>query len=121
MRSAAASSSPVAGRSHQRSSASTPRSMMPRSVQCTTCTGLAPACGKFTLESGGTMAESLAGKTALVTGGARRLGAAIARRLHAAGADLLIHYRDSEAEASALIAELNAIRAKSAANVKAEL
>jgi pteridine reductase len=67
------------------------------------------------------MAESLAGKTALVTGGARRLGAAIARRLHAAGANLLIHYRDSEADASALIAELNAIRAKSAAKVKAEL
>ncbi|TMG81484.1 MAG: pteridine reductase [Betaproteobacteria bacterium] len=67
------------------------------------------------------MAESLAGKTALVTGAARRLGAAIARRLHAAGANLLIHYRDSEADASALIAELNAIRAKSAAKVKAEL
>ena len=67
------------------------------------------------------MAESLAGKTALVTGAARRLGAAIARRLHAAGANLLIHYRDSEADASALIVELNAMRAKSAAKVKAEL
>ena len=67
------------------------------------------------------MAESLAGKTALVTGGARRLGATIARRLHAAGANLLIHYRDSEADANALIAEMNAARAKSAANVKAEL
>jgi pteridine reductase len=67
------------------------------------------------------MAESLAGKTALVTGGARRLGATIARRLHAAGANLLIHYRDSEADASALIAELNASRAKSADKVKAEL
>jgi pteridine reductase len=67
------------------------------------------------------MAESLAGKSALVTGGARRLGAAIARRLHAAGANLLIHYRDSETDANALVAELNAIRAKSAAQVKAEL
>jgi pteridine reductase len=65
--------------------------------------------------------ESLDGKCALVTGGARRLGAAIARRLHGAGAAVLIHYRDSEADANALVAELNALRAKSAAKVKAEL
>ena len=61
------------------------------------------------------------GKTALITGGARRLGAAIARRLHAAGAAVLIHYRDSEAEASKLEAELNGLRPRSAAKVKAEL
>jgi pteridine reductase len=67
------------------------------------------------------MTESLAGKSALVTGGARRLGAAIARRLHAAGANVLIHYRDSEAEANALVEELNRARGKSAAKVKAEL
>jgi pteridine reductase len=67
------------------------------------------------------MDDSLAGKAALVTGGARRVGAAIARRLHAAGAAVLIHYRDSEAEAAKLTAELNAARAKSAAKVKAEL
>ena len=67
------------------------------------------------------MTESLAGRCALVTGGARRLGAAIARRLHAGGANVLIHYRDSEADATALAAELNAVRAKSAAKVKAEL
>jgi pteridine reductase len=65
--------------------------------------------------------ESLAGKSALITGGARRVGAAIARRLHAAGAAVLIHYRDSEADATGLVAELNAARAKSAAKVKAEL
>ena len=65
--------------------------------------------------------ESLAGKCALVTGGARRLGAAIARRLHGAGAAVLVHYRDSDADATALVAELNAMRAKSAAKVKAEL
>src|SRR5204862_3403926 len=52
---------------------------------------------------------------------ARRLGAAIARRLHAAGAAVLIHYRDSDADASNLIGELNGLRAKSAAKVKAEL
>src|SRR5947209_5301494 len=65
--------------------------------------------------------ESLAGKSALITGGARRVGAAIARRLHAAGAAVLIHYRDSEADADRLVGELNAARAKSAAKVKAEL
>ena len=61
------------------------------------------------------------GKTALITGGAKRLGAAIARGLHAAGASVLIHYRDSEAEAAKLEAELNALRPRSAAKVKAEL
>jgi pteridine reductase len=67
------------------------------------------------------MNESLSGKAALVTGGARRVGAAIARRLHAAGAAVLLHYRDSESEATKLEAELNALRPKSAAKVKAEL
>jgi pteridine reductase len=67
------------------------------------------------------MADSLAGKAALVTGGARRVGAAIARRLHSAGASVLVHYRDSEADAARLVAELNAERPKSAAKVKAEL
>ena len=67
------------------------------------------------------MDDSLAGKSALVTGGARRVGAAIVRRLHAAGAAVLIHYRDSEADAAKLEAELNSLRAKSAVRVKAEL
>jgi pteridine reductase len=67
------------------------------------------------------MDETLAGKAALITGGARRVGAAIARRLHAAGASVLLHYRDSQAEAAKLAAELNALRARSAATVKAEL
>src|SRR3982750_967548 len=67
------------------------------------------------------MTDSLEGRAALVTGGARRVGAAIARRLHAAGASVLIHYRDSDADADKLVAELNGARAKSAAKVKAEL
>jgi pteridine reductase len=67
------------------------------------------------------MDGSLTGKAALVTGGARRVGAAIARRLHAAGANVLLHYRDSEADAAKLEGELNALRPKSAAKVKAEL
>ncbi len=67
------------------------------------------------------MAESLDGKSALVTGGSRRVGGAIVRRLHAAGANVLIHYRDSEVDAAKLEGELNALRPKSAAKVKAEL
>ena len=67
------------------------------------------------------MNADLTGKTGLITGGARRVGAAIARRLHAAGASVLIHYRDSDADAAKLIAELNGVRPKSAATVKAEL
>jgi len=61
------------------------------------------------------------GKAALITGGARRVGAAIARRLHAAGASVLIHHRGGEAEAIALVKELNALRPKSAAKVMADL
>ncbi len=67
------------------------------------------------------MDASLEGRTALVTGGARRVGAAIARRLHRAGASVVLHYRDSAVDADALAAELNGARAKSAATVKAEL
>src|SRR5712671_5887626 len=67
------------------------------------------------------MSDSLEGRTALVTGGARRVGAAIARRLHAAGASVVLHYRDSATDADKLAAELNALRAKSAVTVKAEL
>jgi pteridine reductase len=67
------------------------------------------------------MPESLAGKVALVTGGARRVGAAIVRRLHAAGAAVLVHYRDSDADAAQLVAQLNGVRPKSASSVKAEL
>jgi pteridine reductase len=67
------------------------------------------------------MVWRLEGKAVLVTGGARRVGAAIARRLHGAGANVLLHYRDSETDAAALAAELNAARDRSAATVKAEL
>ena len=67
------------------------------------------------------MDADLQGKTALVTGAARRIGAAIARRLHAAGANVVLHYRGAESEAAALEAELNAARAGSAFKVKADL
>ncbi|MDO6747471.1 pteridine reductase [Gilvimarinus sp. 1_MG-2023] len=50
---------------------------------------------------------------ALITGGARRIGAAIARKLHCEGWQLIIHCRQSQQEASALAAELNTERADS--------
>jgi pteridine reductase len=67
------------------------------------------------------MDAELDGRTALVTGAARRIGAATARRLHAAGANVVLHYRGAEAEAAALEAELNQLRAGSAHKVKADL
>jgi pteridine reductase len=67
------------------------------------------------------MDGNLQGRTALITGAARRIGAAIARRLHAAGANVVLHYRGAEAEAAALEAELNALRGASALKVKADL
>lgn len=63
----------------------------------------------------------LSGQTVLVTGGARRIGAAIVRMLHAAGAKVVIHYHQSHAEASALAKELNQHRADSAFLVSADL
>lgn len=67
------------------------------------------------------MDHSLQGRTALVTGAARRVGAAIARGLHAAGANVVIHYRGADADAAKLEAELNAERAGSAMKVKGDL
>ena len=67
------------------------------------------------------MEEVLQGKVVLVTGGARRVGAAICRRLHAAGANLLVHYRSAALEARALQVELNARRADSVALAQADL
>ena len=63
----------------------------------------------------------LAGHVALVTGASRRLGAAIARALHAEGARLVIHHRSSQGEAEALARELNDVRADSAITHAADL
>ena len=60
------------------------------------------------------MTDSLADKVVLITGGAKRVGAAVARRLHAAGARVAVHYRSSHTEAHALQAELLARRPESA-------
>jgi pteridine reductase len=66
-------------------------------------------------------AQPLSGRTALITGGARRVGAVIARMLHSAGANVVVHYRRSRGEADALAHELNGTRAGSAAIVQADL
>ena len=58
---------------------------------------------------------------ALITGSARRIGAAIARRLHAQGYDLALHYRGSAAEMQALAAELESARPHSVLTLQADL
>lgn len=57
----------------------------------------------------------------IVTGAARRVGAAIARSLHAAGVNVIVHCNRSRKEADALVKELNSIRAKTAAVVQGDL
>ncbi|HEU5468329.1 MAG TPA: pteridine reductase [Steroidobacteraceae bacterium] len=66
-------------------------------------------------------AATLAGKAALVTGAARRIGAVLASAFHAAGARVAVHCRDSAAEADALVARMNAARADSARAFRADL
>ncbi|MFT5226634.1 MAG: pteridine reductase, partial [Polaribacter sp.] len=78
--------------------------------------------------------QLLAGKTALVTGAANRIGAQITRTLHQNGANLIIHHRDtggadakdnvshtSSINAQALEAELNSLRPGSSIRYQAEL
>lgn len=60
-------------------------------------------------------------KVALITGGAKRIGAETARTLHGAGMNIVIHYRSSRQEADELSYELNELRENSAAVVQADL
>jgi pteridine reductase len=64
---------------------------------------------------------SLAGRVALVTGGAQRVGAEIVRTLHAAGARVVVHYHRSAPQAESLVAELEAARTGSAITARADL
>lgn len=60
-------------------------------------------------------------KVALVTGAAKRIGAEIARQLHAAHFNVVIHHHHSETEAHSLAQELNDLRPNSAIAIKADL
>jgi pteridine reductase len=66
-------------------------------------------------------AAQLSGKTVLVTGAARRIGAAIAQAMHAAGANVVIHHRGSVSAAATLARDLNQRRTGSALTLHADL
>jgi pteridine reductase len=68
-----------------------------------------------------TDAQPLARHAVLITGGARRLGAAMARALHAVGANVVIHHLTSTKDAATLVAALNGVRESSAIAVQADL
>ena len=63
----------------------------------------------------------LTGKTALITGAARRIGAQTATTLHENGANIIIHYGNSADEAVQLVDGFNKIRANSATLLQANL
>ena len=63
----------------------------------------------------------LTGKTALITGAAKRLGAETAKTLHQNGANIIIHYANSTQQARELAQQLNQIRPDSARIVQADL
>ncbi len=65
--------------------------------------------------------QTLNDKVILVTGAARRIGAAIVTRLHENGARVAIHYRGSATEAQTLAADLNSTHQNSAATFQADL
>ncbi|MEO8467474.1 MAG: pteridine reductase [Gammaproteobacteria bacterium] len=65
--------------------------------------------------------KQLNGRWALVTGAAKRIGAVVASTLHAAGANVVIHYHRSAAEAEELAANLNGHRASSAFTATADV
>lgn len=67
------------------------------------------------------MPDASPAPVALITGAAHRLGNAIARRLHGAGHDVVLHYRSRRPELDALVAELDAARPGSTLCLQAEL
>jgi pteridine reductase len=71
--------------------------------------------------TGSVRQKTLDGQWALVTGAARRIGAVVASTLHEAGANVVIHYHHSVADAEQLAAELNGRRAGSAFTASADV
>lgn len=65
--------------------------------------------------------NGLTGKCALITGAAHRIGAAIARQLHAEGMNILLHYRHSKESAEQVKHELEEKRAQSVWLLQADL
>ncbi len=65
--------------------------------------------------------QPLRNRCVLITGGARRLGAAIARAMHGAGARVAIHCLHSRDEAEQLAMEFNSLRPDSATVVTADI
>jgi pteridine reductase len=65
--------------------------------------------------------NSVINKTALITGAAKRIGAAIAEQLHNAGMNIVIHYNTSTQEADELASKLNNIRTDSVITVQTNL
>lgn len=60
-------------------------------------------------------------RVCFITGAGKRIGACTARKFHAEGYRVIIHYRNSSVEAIALMAELNALREESAVVLQADL
>jgi len=60
-------------------------------------------------------------KTALITGAAKNIGAAISEELHSCGMNVIVHYNNSEEEAHKLVKKLNSKRHDSAISIKADL
>lgn len=64
---------------------------------------------------------NLAGKTVFITGASQRIGAVVVRTLHKQGANIVLHYRSSQAPAQALQKSLNDQRPNSCYILQAEL
>lgn len=67
------------------------------------------------------MSDSSSNPVVLITGGARRIGACIARHLHQLGYKIALHHRNSVQEAKALAADLNQLRANSVITIYGDL
>jgi pteridine reductase len=76
---------------------------------------------EFSVKTMSATSANTSSKSILVTGAAKRVGATIARVLHAAGANVVIHCNHSRAEAAQLASSLNSLRAHSAAVVQGDL